>query len=97
MDRRTPGPRSSGEDATQIERRRLACIPEDLAISIAYTFGRSLRDRGSGQADFDRLMSEWVDRRFAGTPLLPCIRAGFTAGFSGAPLQPGPPSAKTDS
>ena len=88
MDRGIRGRRLSGPVAAQ-ERdatRLMTPIAPDLAIRIAYAFGRNLRSRGSGAADFDRLASIWVERRFAGTAMLANIRAGFAAGFHGAAL-----------
>ena len=69
-------------DATRL----MAPIAPDLAIRIAYAFGSNLRSQGSDVADFDRLASAWVERRFAGTALLPQVRAGFAAGFRGVAL-----------
>ena len=88
MDRGIRGQRLSGQvaGASVAALPRAARIPADLATRSAYNFGRSLRRRGSEEADFNRLLGEWVDRRFAGTALLPHVRAGFTAGFAGAPL-----------
>jgi hypothetical protein len=88
MERGVRAERLNGQVATPQRGalRPIAPIPVEVAIGIAYGFARSLRGRGSGDGDFKRLSVEWVDRRFAGTPLLAHIRAGFAAGFCGASL-----------
>ena len=54
----------------------------ELAIKIAYDFGRNLRARGAEPDVYDQLESECVDQPYSGNPLLKYIRAGFKAGFN---------------
>src|SRR5205085_6136785 len=52
----------------------------ELAIKIAYDFGRGLRMKGGEEEDLPRLLETWVAAPFKDSPLLPYIRAGFVAG-----------------
>lgn len=53
----------------------------ELAIKIAYDFGRSLRSNGADASRFPELLTEHVAQPYADQQLLPYIIAGFTAGF----------------
>lgn len=53
----------------------------ELAIKIAYDFGRNLRTKGAEEEDFSKLLVECVQQPHGEGPLLPYIMAGFTAGF----------------
>ena len=58
----------------------------ELAIKIAYDFAKGLRVKGAQDEGLSALLVEWVKQPFAESPLLPYIRAGFTAGFNSGAL-----------
>ena len=58
----------------------------ELAIKIAYDFGRSLRLKGQDGDDLPELLEQWVLVPFGDSPLLRYIHAGFIAGHGLKPL-----------
>jgi len=58
----------------------------EVAIKIAFDFGKVLRESGAEEDDCAHQRLIWVDRRYAANPLLPYIAAGFEAGYLNKPL-----------
>lgn len=54
----------------------------ELAIKIAYDFGRSLRASEGDDLSLSVLLDKWVTTPFQDNPLQRYIKAGFTAGFN---------------
>ena len=58
----------------------------EVAIKVAFDFGKVLRAGGAEEDDCARQRLIWVDQRYATHPLLPYIAAGFEAGYLNKPL-----------
>ena len=58
----------------------------ELAIKIAYDFGRSLRMKEADASNLPALLNKWVTVPFEDNPLKKYIKAGFLAGFNFQPL-----------
>ena len=54
----------------------------ELAIKIAYDFGRSLRMKEADGDGLPALLNKWVTVPFGESPLHKYIKAGFLAGFN---------------
>ena len=58
----------------------------EVAIKIAFDFGKVLRAGGAEENDCARQRLIWVDQRYATHRLLPYLVAGFEAGYLEKPL-----------
>ena len=62
-----------------------SCSPE-AAIKLAYDFAKNLTASDVADAHLSEHLDMWVERPYRANPLLPYIRAGFSAGYQGKPL-----------
>jgi hypothetical protein len=53
----------------------------EVAIKLAFDFGKVLRSGGAEEGDYDRQRLIWVDQRYATHPMMSYIVAGFEAGY----------------
>lgn len=58
----------------------------ELAIKIAYDFGRSVRMKEADGDNLPTMLKQWVTVPFSDNPLHKYIKAGFLAGFNFEPL-----------
>ena len=58
----------------------------EVAIKVAFDFGKVLREGGAEEGDYAGQRLIWVDQRYATHPLLPYLVAGFEAGYLNKPL-----------
>ena len=73
-------------DGVGVTNMEIGSVSPELAIKIAYDFGRRLRSEGAQEADLSRELEKWVERPYRDTPLILYIRGGFVAGFNFAAL-----------
>jgi hypothetical protein len=58
----------------------------ELAIKLAYDYGRDVRQGGAAADELARLLGQRIDLPFKDSPLLRYVRIGFSAGFEGEAL-----------
>jgi hypothetical protein len=68
------------EGARSLSQAILKETSPELAIKVAYDFGRKLRVDGTDDTHVDDLTAKYVDPDFFGLPLHLYVRAGFIAG-----------------